>query len=184
MYSDQSLWKLSFMSKLSLYTHGSTYSLEQSQKLEPSFLSLSLVSLPFIPFIFLLPYSVSSFSVLLHLILIPSSPTLHSPLAFFLGWELLKLNNWTLIKIFMHLTDTPLLIYLFIYFWLCWVFVSVWRLSLVMASGGHSSSRCAGLSPPRPLLLWSTSSRHAGSAIVAHGLPIGLIFKNTSDQLI
>ena len=47
-------------------------------------------------------------------------------------------------------------IYLFIYFlnfWLCWVFVSVRGLSLVAASGGHSSSRCAGLSLPRPLLL-------------------------------
>ena len=59
--------------------------------------------------------------------------------------------------------------YLFIYFWLCWVFVSVQGLSLVAASGGHSSSRCAGLSPSRPLLLWSTSSRRAGSVVVAHG---------------
>ena len=42
-------------------------------------------------------------------------------------------------------------------------------LSLVVASRGHSSSRCAGLSPSRPLLLWSTGSRRAGSAIVAHG---------------
>ena len=33
---------------------------------------------------------------------------------------------------------------------------------------GHSSSQCAGLSPSRPLLLWSTGSRHAGSVIVAH----------------
>ena len=41
-----------------------------------------------------------------------------------------------------------LFIYLFIYlfyFWLCWVFVSVRGLSPVAASGGHSSSRCAGL---------------------------------------
>ena len=36
-------------------------------------------------------------------------------------------------------------IYLF-YLWLCWVFVSVRGLSLVVASGGRSSSRCAGLS--------------------------------------
>ena len=36
--------------------------------------------------------------------------------------------------------------YLFIYFWLCWVFVSVQGLSPVAASGGHSSSRCTGLS--------------------------------------
>ena len=35
-------------------------------------------------------------------------------------------------------------IYLFIYLWLCWVLVSVQGLSLVAASGGHSSSRCAG----------------------------------------
>ena len=43
--------------------------------------------------------------------------------------------------------------YLFIYFWLCWVFISVRGLSPVAASGGHSSSRCAGLSLSRPLLL-------------------------------
>ena len=66
------------------------------------------------------------------------------------------------------------LIYLFIFiiiiiFWLCWVFASVWGLSLVAASGGHSSSRCAGLSLSRPLLLRSTGSRHTGSAVVAHG---------------
>ena len=41
--------------------------------------------------------------------------------------------------------------------------------SLVAASGGHSSSRCAGLSLWRPLLLRSTSSRRAGSGVVAHG---------------
>ena len=42
-------------------------------------------------------------------------------------------------------------------------------LSPVVASGGHSSSRCTGLSPSQPLLLWSTGSRRAGSAIVALG---------------
>ena len=60
-------------------------------------------------------------------------------------------------------------IYLFIYLWLCWVFVSVRGLSLVAASGGHSSSRCAGLSLSRPLLLRSTGFRRAGSVVVAHG---------------
>ena len=55
--------------------------------------------------------------------------------------------------------------YLFIcYFWLCWVFVSVRGLSLVAASGSHSSSRCAGLSLSRPLLL-----RSSGSVGVVHG---------------
>ena len=42
-------------------------------------------------------------------------------------------------------------------------------LSLVVASGGHSSSWCAGLSLSRPLLLRSTGSRCTGSAVVAHG---------------
>ena len=55
------------------------------------------------------------------------------------------------------------------YLWLCWVFVSVRGLSLVVASGGHSSSQCAGLSLSRPLLLRSTGSRRAGSVVVAHG---------------
>ena len=50
-------------------------------------------------------------------------------------------------------------------------------LSLVTASGGHSSSRCrdrsssrcAGLPPSRPLPLRGTGSRRAGSAVAAHG---------------
>ena len=42
-------------------------------------------------------------------------------------------------------------------------------LSLVAASGGHSSSRCAGLSLSWPLLLRSTGSRRAVSVVVAHG---------------
>ena len=42
-------------------------------------------------------------------------------------------------------------------------------LSLVVASGSHSSSRCAGLSLSRPLLLRTTGSRCAGSVIVTHG---------------
>ena len=60
-------------------------------------------------------------------------------------------------------------IYWLIDWLLCWVFVSVRGLSLAAASGGHSSSRCTGLSPSRPLPLRSTGSRHAGSAVVVHG---------------
>ena len=41
--------------------------------------------------------------------------------------------------------------------------------SPAVASGGHSSSRCAGPSPSRPLPLRSTGSRRAGSVVVAHG---------------
>ena len=35
---------------------------------------------------------------------------------------------------------------LFMYFWLCWVFVAVRGLSLVVVRGGYSSLRCAGFS--------------------------------------
>ena len=42
------------------------------------------------------------------------------------------------------------------------------RLSPVAASGGHSSSQCAGLSLSWPLLLRSRGSRRSGSAAVAH----------------
>ena len=75
-----------------------------------------------------------------------------------------------------------LIIYLFIYLWLCWVFVSVRGLSLVVASGGHSSSRCAGLSLSRPLLLQSTDSRRAGSVVVAHGLSCSVACGIFPDQ--
>ena len=57
-----------------------------------------------------------------------------------------------------------------LFFWLWWVLVSVRGLSPVVASGGHSSSQCAGLSPWQPLSLRSTGSRRAGSAVVAHSL--------------
>ena len=62
------------------------------------------------------------------------------------------------------------LFYLFIYLFLAVLGLRFVRgLSLVAASGGHSSSRCAGLSLSRPLLLRGTGSRRAGSAAVAHG---------------
>ena len=78
------------------------------------------------------------------------------------------LNHWTTRKSFSCFFFFNKFMYLFIYFWLCWVFVSVWGLSLVVASGVHSSSRCAGLSLSRPFLLRSTSSSRAGSVVVAH----------------
>ena len=71
---------------------------------------------------------------------------------------------------------------LFIYFWLCWVFISVRGLSPVAESGGHSSSRCAGLSPSRPLPLRSTGSRRAGSAVVVHGPSCSAAYGILPDQ--
>ena len=84
------------------------------------------------------------------------------------GWEGVVQITGHHSVLFFFLIFYLLFIYYF-YFWLCWVFVSVWGLSPVAASGGQSSSRCTGLSPPRPLLLRSTGSRRSGSAVVAHG---------------
>ena len=50
----------------------------------------------------------------------------------------------------------------FIYFWLCWVFIAARGLSLVAASGGYSSLRCAGFSLQWLLSLWSMGSRRVG----------------------
>ena len=58
-----------------------------------------------------------------------------------------------------------------IYFWLRWVFVAVRGLSLVAASGGYSSLRCAGFSLRWLLLLRSTGSRGAWASVAeAHRL--------------
>ena len=92
----------------------------------------------------------------------------------------ISLNNFN--SFFFFLRNWRSFIYLFIYFWLCWVFVSVRGLSLVAASGDHSSSRCAGLSPSRPLLLRSTGSRRAGSVIVAHGPSCSVACEIFPDQ--
>ena len=65
-------------------------------------------------------------------------------------------------------------LFIFIYLFGCvgssfCFFFSVQGLSPVAVSGGHSSLQCAGLSLSRPFPLRSTSSRCAGSAVVAHG---------------
>ena len=52
--------------------------------------------------------------------------------------------------------------YLFIYFWLCWVFVVAHGLSLDAVSGRYSSLQCMGFSLQWLLLLQSMGSRHAG----------------------
>ena len=44
------------------------------------------------------------------------------------------------------MTQTFFKIYLFIYFWLCWVFIAVHGLSLVVTSRGYSSLRCVRFS--------------------------------------
>ena len=66
-------------------------------------------------------------------------------------------------------------IYLFFlnFLWLFWVFVSVRGLSLVAASGGHSSSQCAGLSPSRRKMrgFWKQSFQAPGFPCPFSSLP-------------
>ena len=50
----------------------------------------------------------------------------------------------------------------FIYFGLCWVFITVHGLSLVAASEGYYSLQCAGFSLRWLLLLRSKGSRRVG----------------------
>ena len=83
-----------------------------------------------------------------------------------------------------HCPLLPQTMYIYVFLFVCFCFFNFYLfIYLFMAvlglrfcarafsSGGkrgHSSSRCAGLSLSRPLLLRSTGSRRAGSAIVAH----------------
>ena len=63
--------------------------------------------------------------------------------------------------------------FFFFFFWLCWVFVAVHGLSLVVGSGCYSSLRCVGISLRWLLLLQSkglSSCGRVGSVVVAHGL--------------
>ena len=68
-------------------------------------------------------------------------------------WQ--KKSQWSILSIFYNFI-------LFIYFWLHWVFVAAYRLSLVAECRGYSLLRCTGFSLWWLLLLWSTGSRHAG----------------------
>ena len=70
-------------------------------------------------------------------------------------------NHLLLSPCFFFFFKINLFIY-FIYFWLRWVFVAARGLSLVAASGGYSSLRCARFSLRWLLLLWSMGSRCAG----------------------
>ena len=58
--------------------------------------------------------------------------------------------------------SSKMIVFLFLFFWLCWVFVAVCGLSLAAATRGYSSLRCAGFSLRWLLLLWSMGSRRPG----------------------
>ena len=75
-------------------------------------------------------------------------------------------NSFRFQQLHIHLFVCVHLLFFFffflIYFWLRWVFVAVPGLSLVAASKGYSSLRCAGFSLWWLLLLRSTGSTHMG----------------------
>ena len=123
-----------------------------------SFTSSFPILMPFISFSYLIALDKTS-----NTMLNTSSESGHPYLLPDLRGKLSAFHYWVYIYIFLNK-----FIYLFIYFWLCWVFVSVRGLSPVAASGDHSSSRCAGLSLSRPFVA-EHGSRCAGSVVVAHG---------------
>ena len=104
----------------------------------------------------------------------------HLPAQWVLNYYLLK--DWTADISLSFFFFFYKFIYFFFYFWLCWVFVSVRGLSPAVASRGHSSLQCAGLSLSRPLLLQSTGSRRAGSVVVAHRLSCSVACGIFPDQ--
>ena len=59
---------------------------------------------------------------------------------------------------------------LFVYFWLCWVFLALHRFVLVAASGGTLQLPCAGFSLQWLLLLQSKPLCKYASGVVAHQL--------------
>ena len=61
-----------------------------------------------------------------------------------------------------HLLLIVLSFFFFSFFWLRWVFVATWGLSVFPASGSYSSLRCTSFSLLWPVLLWSTGSRCVG----------------------
>ena len=69
-------------------------------------------------------------------------------------------------------------IYLFIYFWLCWVSVAVCRFSLVGWVGGSTSLWYMSFSLQWLLLFWSMGSRHTGSVVERHGLHCPVAYGN------
>ena len=69
------------------------------------------------------------------------------------------------LMVYIYLLKSPTL---FIYFWLCWSSFLCEGFLQLRRAGGHSSSRCAGLSLSRPLPLRSIGSRRTGSVVVAH----------------
>ena len=98
-----------------------------------------------------------------------------------LHWELTVLTTGPLGKSLHYLSLN--LFFKFIYFWLHWVFVTVCRLSLVVASGGCSSLRCAGFSLRWLLLLQITGSRHGGfSSCGTRGQQLWLVGSRTQAQ--
>ena len=93
--------------------------------------------------------------------------------------EVQVLNPWTTKEVSdLNLFKKKIYFYLFIYFWSHWVFIAMFRLSLVAATRIYSSLQHLDFSLEWLLLLWSTGSRlhrlqqwwHAGSEIATLGL--------------
>ena len=127
----------------------------------------SLVSLSFLipyPSCFNLLFSFSGFILILKPFIFVCLSVKYQHCCYF-SWVLLQMHfNHPLGNFRCSLSVASIYIsfWFFFFFWLCWVFVAVCGLSLVVARGGYSSLRCVGFSLRWLLLLRSTGSRSAG----------------------
>ena len=69
---------------------------------------------------------------------------------------------WLYFLIIKHTSEASFFKNIYLFIWLCWVFIAACGLSLVAVSGGYSPLRCVGLSLRWLLLLRSTGSRCVG----------------------
>ena len=115
--------------------------------LSRSFMVSSLIFRSLIHFEFIFVYGVSECSnfILLHVAVQFSGTTYWRDCLFSIGYSCLLCHRLIDCKCVGHGVVLYIVVFFFIYSWLCWVFVSVRGLFLVAASGGHSSSQCAGL---------------------------------------
>ena len=72
--------------------------------------------------------------------------------------------------------------FVFIFIWLCHVFVAACVFSLIAVSGGYSLLWCAGFVLWWLLLLWSMGSREQVSIVVAHRLGCSAAWGIFPDQ--
>ena len=70
------------------------------------------------------------------------------------------------------------------YFWLCWAFIAVWGLSLVVVSGGYSSLRYSGFLLQWLLLLGAQALGARGSVVQHVGSVVGTLGSQSTGTVV